>query len=377
MENKICIYAISKNERKFVDRWYESMKEADSIVVLDTGSTDGTAERLKELGVIVDTKIIDPWRFDVARNESLKLVPNDCNILFCTDLDEVLEPGWAKVLKENWIEGKHERGIYKYTWSHLEDGSEGRVFQYDKIHSRRWIWTAPVHELLVKEDGNGEYNDNEIVYLFNDIHLHHYPDKNKSRSSYLPLLELRAKEKPDDYYGLIYLSHEYCYRGHYQKSIDLLNRILKDFDHEPIIEASCYLFMGDSYKSLYKEDNDHCKFTMALKCYYDAINVDPTYIEPYISLAKIYLDEKNYNMAEISIKNGLKNSFRHYTWLERDTSWSYEPWDLLCLATFYSGKKLEAIGYATKALSFAPRDERLISNVELCVENASDKDLIK
>jgi len=377
MENKICIYAISKNERKFVDRWYESMKEADSIVVLDTGSTDGTAERLKELGVIVDTKIIDPWRFDVARNESLKLVPNDCNILFCTDLDEVLEPGWSKVLKEKWIEGKHERGIYKYTWSHLEDGSDGRVFQYDKIHSRRWLWTAPVHELLVRNDGNNDYNDDEILYLFDEIHLHHYPDTNKSRSSYLPLLELRAKEKPDDYYGLIYLSHEYCYRGHYQKSIDLLNRILKDFNYTPLIEASCYLFMGDSYKNLYKEDNDHGKLTMAKKCYYDAINIDPTYIEPYISLAKIYLDEKDYNMAEASIKNGLNKSFRHYTWLERDTSWSYEPWDLLCLATFYSGKKLEAIGYATKALSFAPTDERLVSNVELCVENTTDKELIK
>ena len=39
---KICVYAICKNEEKFVDRWAESMKEADSIYVLDTGSNDNT-----------------------------------------------------------------------------------------------------------------------------------------------------------------------------------------------------------------------------------------------------------------------------------------------------------------------------------------------
>ena len=45
--NKICVYAICKNESQFVDRWYESMKEADEIVVVDTGSTDDTVEKLK------------------------------------------------------------------------------------------------------------------------------------------------------------------------------------------------------------------------------------------------------------------------------------------------------------------------------------------
>ncbi len=45
---KICVYAISKNESKFVDRWVESMSEADDIYVLDTGSIDDTVEKLKK-----------------------------------------------------------------------------------------------------------------------------------------------------------------------------------------------------------------------------------------------------------------------------------------------------------------------------------------
>ena len=45
---KVCVYAISKNDEKFVDRWVNSMKEADEIYVLDTGSTDNTVKNLKK-----------------------------------------------------------------------------------------------------------------------------------------------------------------------------------------------------------------------------------------------------------------------------------------------------------------------------------------
>ena len=45
---KISVYAITKNEEKNVDKWIDSMKEADEIVVLDTGSSDATVERLKK-----------------------------------------------------------------------------------------------------------------------------------------------------------------------------------------------------------------------------------------------------------------------------------------------------------------------------------------
>ena len=43
---KIAVYAIARNEEKFVERWYNSMKEADEVFVCDTGSEDNTAEKL-------------------------------------------------------------------------------------------------------------------------------------------------------------------------------------------------------------------------------------------------------------------------------------------------------------------------------------------
>ena len=50
---RICVYAICKNEEAFVHRWMDSMAEADSVVVTDTGSTDETVERLRARGATV------------------------------------------------------------------------------------------------------------------------------------------------------------------------------------------------------------------------------------------------------------------------------------------------------------------------------------
>ena len=41
---KIYVYAICKNEEKFVRRWMKSMSEADGVFVADTGSSDDSVK---------------------------------------------------------------------------------------------------------------------------------------------------------------------------------------------------------------------------------------------------------------------------------------------------------------------------------------------
>ena len=126
---KVCVYAIAKNEEKFVDRWVSSMMEADHICVLDTGSEDGTVEKLADWGVTVKQECIAPWRFDAARNRSLALVPADTDICVCTDLDEYFRPGWRKALEQAWTAGT-EQLRYTYIWSFGPDGRPGTEFLY-------------------------------------------------------------------------------------------------------------------------------------------------------------------------------------------------------------------------------------------------------
>lgn len=370
MENKICVYAICKNEAKFVETWLNSMSEADYIVVLDTGSEDETYELLKNDPRVyrVEQKVISPWRFDVARNESMKLIPEDANILLCTDLDELLEPGWAQIIRDNWIDGFHVRGYYKYAWSHTESGEPGRIFYYDKLHDRHWYWKAPVHEMLTSDIYDDDYYYAHLLNLFDmGVYLHHYPDHSKSRGSYLPLLELRAKEDPNDYYGLYYLSHEYYYRGFYEKSVETLNYILDTFKdrYTGVEHAACYLFMGDSYRCMGELDK-------AIECYDKAIVIEPTYREPYLFAAEVYNEKKMYRIAIGYVKEAERQSYRHYSWLERDDTWRDKPWDILSISYFYLGDIIASYNAVCEAYSLNPHDSRIKFNYEF-IQNSLNK----
>lgn len=369
--NKICVYAICKNESHFVDRWLDSMQEADYIVVLDTGSDDDTYEKLKGDPRVtrVEQTIIDPWRFDTARNESLKLVPDDTTIYICTDLDEILHKGWADALRKKWKDGFHVRGTYKYIWSHTKTGDPGRIFFYNKIHDKNWIWKHPVHEMLVPTyDVTERYISEHTLNLWDDVTLEHFPDRTKSRGSYLPLLELRAEESPDDYYGLFYLSHEYFYRGFYDKSIDLLTKILTDYaEHYSSLEkAAANLFLGDSWRR--KEDKQK-----ALYFYNKGIEIEPTYRECYLNAAEVYNELQMYEVAIGYTMSALSKSYRHYTWVERDKSYNEQPSDILSVAYYYLAMKdhyksdkfrllKTADSYMNAALYFDPKSERLLYN---------------
>ena len=219
---KVCVYAICKNEEKFVKRWYESIKDADYICVLDTGSTDNTVKLLKELGVKVEVKEINPWRFDVARNESLKLIPKDADICISLDLDEVLIPNSIDNLIKSWSDDV-TRAKYIYNWKLDKDNKPIVSFYTNKIHSNNdYIWTHPVHEVLTY---CGKSVQKEI--LCNDVIINHYPDDSKSRGSYLKLLELSVKEDPLDDRNMHYLGREYMYYGRWNDAIDTLIKHLR------------------------------------------------------------------------------------------------------------------------------------------------------
>ena len=157
---KIVVYAIAKNEEKFVKRWVDSMKEADDIYVLDTGSTDNTVSLLENLGVHVKKEVINPWRFDIARNLSLNMVPDDADICICTDLDEIFEVGWREKLEKIWKKN-FTRLRYNYNWS-LDENMKPLVnFYIEKIHNRNnYKWIHPVHEVLKY---NGKEKENKII----------------------------------------------------------------------------------------------------------------------------------------------------------------------------------------------------------------------
>lgn len=361
---KVCVYAISKNEEIFVERWFNSMKEADEIYVLDTGSTDNTVHKLKDLGVNVIYKNISPWRFDVARNESLKLVPDDADVCVCCDMDEVFEKGWRKKLENVWEPGVN-RLAYNYNWSLDKSDNPIVNFYIQKIHNRKdYEWTHPVHEVL-RYIGEGSEN----IKVCDEITVNHYPDKTKSRGSYLPLLELSVKEDPTDDRNMHYLGREYMYYGKWNEAIDTLIRHLS-LEKSTWKDERCasMRFIGRCYKNLKRYDEARMWLDKAIK-------EAPYLRDPYMEIAILEYDLSNYKKVKKYCLLALNIKNHEKSYINEVFSWDNTVYDLLSVSSFYLGEYDKALVYIKKALEMAPEDERLKKNLKL-IKNKCEKDVL-
>ena len=348
---KVCVYAISKNEEKFVERWYESMKEADEIYVLDTGSEDNTVKLLKEKGVNVSEEVISPWRFDVARNKSLDLVPEDTDICVCTDLDEVFNSGWRKILEDNYVKGS--RVNYTYNWHINDKGVADVTFLLNNIHPREnYFWCHPVHEVLTSD------KEENIITLKNIV-LDHYPDSTKSRSSYLPLLELSVKEDPEDDRNMHYLGREYMYYGMWEECINTLKKHLNLKSAKWNLErAASMRFIARSYINLNNLVEAEFWYKLAIK-------ESPNSREGYVELGMLYYSEKRWLDSIFYLLKSLTIKEKDLIYINEVFCWDSTIDDLLSI-NYYNIELYDlALFHINKALKYDKNNKRLLDNKKL------------
>ncbi len=348
---KIYVYAIARDEEKFVRRWMASMAEADGVYVLDTGSRDGTAEAMTALGAHVTVKPVEPWRFDTARNISMGLVPEDGDILVCTDLDEVLLPGWRAALEAAWAPGC-TTARYEYVWSFRPGGGDGVKFWYEKAHRPGVCrWVRPVHEVL-------EYDVPKVYCTVPGMRLEHHPDPAKSRGAYLGLLELSVAEAPEDERSRCYLGREYMFRGMFDKAVDTLTAYLAmptaTWGPERAAAmgyiARCLRAMGDGQGAE----------LWLLRAAFEA----PEQREPLVELAGLMYEQERWAECERYCRRALDITSRDLSYTTSPEAWGERPWDLLSLACWHQGRWDQAAACARRALELAPGDRRIRENLE-------------
>jgi len=351
---KIAVYTIALNEEKNVDAFMNCLKnEADAVYVTDTGSSDGTVQALRDHGAHVQTAIIKPWRFDTPRNISLAFVPEDVDVVVCIDLDEVLTPGWRAAVESVWT-SQTTRLRYQYAWSHNEDGSPGVTFWYDKIHKRKgYRWVKPVHEILQF------YGEEEVQTFTNGFMLHHYPDQDKSRGSYLPLLELATQEEPGDDRSSHYLGREYMFYQRYDEAIAELKR------HLALPTALWKAERAASMRYLarcYTGGGDH---TEAKSWALRACAESPEDREPWYELALSTFKAPNpdWHMVLFACNQALTILERPATYICEPAAWGSEIYDLLALACWNTSNKQAAAAAGLQAVKLSPNDQRLIANL--------------
>lgn len=346
---KIAVYAIAKNEEKHVKRFCESAKDADLIVIADTGSEDDTVPLAKDCGVQVHQINITPFRFDVARNAALALVPADVDICVSMDLDELLLPGWREELERRWSEGITRLNIGF-------DFGENQVFYPSRAHNRNgYYWKYPCHEYITPDT-----RIKDVCGHTSFLMMQHKPDNSKSRGQYLELLEAAVKEDPSCHRSCYYYARELTFKGRWQEAIVELKRYLTlPTAIWPLEKSHVMRMIGTSMKKL-KQDG--------LYWFRSATAEDPQIRENWFDLATACYEKQRWAESYAAGKNALdiqQNIAQH---TGSPQAWGFMLPDTVAIAAYHLKFKEDAIKYGQMALEMNPTDERLKTNLKFYKE---------
>ena len=350
---KICVYAICNGERHFIPRWMESARPADHILICDTGSTDGAGDLARELGATVYNISVKPWRFDVARNTAISLIPADVDVCISLDIDEILQPGWREEIERVWIKGETNRLKYMFDWG------AGIPFYYEKIHARHgFLWKNIVHEVVAADP-----RTEERWATTNFLLAIHRPDNSKPRSQYLPMLAADVKENPYNPRNSFFYARELTFSDRWQECIDEINRYLTLPGTWESERMYALRIQGRAYSELgqYRE---------AETAYLKSIEQYPYSREPFIDLATFYLMRGNFKRCNEYAKKALEITDKEHTYTVDPYVWGAKAWDLVAWSAWMLGQHQEAYKYGKEAARLDPNDTRLAKNLEFYKDKA-------
>lgn len=339
---KIAVYCPAKNEIDNVDAWYNSCQTADYICVLDTGSTDGTLEKLQSYDKIKVTQAaILPWRFDDAFNMALYSIPTDCDICIRLDLDERLIGDWRNNLISAWTPGT-TRLRYPYVWNWNANGTPGRQWYGDRIHDRAgYRWVGPTHEYLM-------CRGQEKQSWTNSFAIHQFP-KAKTKND-IPLLLEFVREYPHDSRARAYLGREYFYQKNYAKAAETYRHFLT-MESNAVERGQAMLYLAQAEPNRIVE-----WLEMAAK-------EIPDHREPLVKLAEHYYQTQQWNQCLKYAKLALSITKHPMTYICIEEDWNWKPWDLAAIACWHLGLHQEAVDYGVEAVKYNPTDQRLATNL--------------
>jgi glycosyltransferase involved in cell wall biosynthesis len=228
--NTVAIAGICKNEHESIDRYVAQALSADAIYILDTGSTDGTFERLLELqekypNLHVKQQIFDSLDYAAFRNAALTFVnsSNDhIDYIFHVDIDECITEDWRLVLNEYLITSPTKVKIFR------TEMDSGFITELDRIFKNlpgRWFFA--LHEGFSFDDKNHEYMPPISGYK---LTMQHYSVQSENKCSrYNEVIDREWITDPAHYF--------YFYFLHIYSNLKDYGRLLGVYDeHKELIK---------------------------------------------------------------------------------------------------------------------------------------------
>ncbi len=252
---RVSVVLIVKNEEAMLAECLVSVKDADEIVVVDTGSID----RTREIAGCYTDKVYDfAWvdDFAAARNFAASKATGDW--ILSIDADELLEPGGMEKIREAILTVRHAIGIRMTT-----PGTSYHVPRlFRNIPSVRWA--GRIHETI----NMLEFDRLDVAITYRSSPAHALDPKRNIR-----ILEAAHRDDPAGTRTMYYLAREYAYYQEWAKAEAMFERYLRLATWLPekadahFMAALCYWYdgMGNGEKT-----RQHCLSAMNINANFRA-----------------------------------------------------------------------------------------------------------
>lgn len=232
---KIAACWIVKNEAKELALSLKSVRNGvDEMVVVDTGSTDGSAEVAAELGAKV---LHFDWIDDFASARNYGLDNTDADLVIILDADEYFEPEFGPRQKNMVIKHFKQNPECDYlavVFSHID--SDTKLFKMKQSLNRiynmnnKMRFVNRIHEVMLKESGG------VLAGAETELQVMHTGYSSKIVKSKLERNIRILEEQLEDentkglsrYMAISYLMREYTIIHDYPKAYKILKLIMAD-----------------------------------------------------------------------------------------------------------------------------------------------------
>jgi glycosyltransferase involved in cell wall biosynthesis len=293
IKNSVCLNMIVKNESAVILRCLHSVKEIiDEWIIVDTGSTDGTQNMIKEALKEIPGQLYErPWvNFEHNRNEALELAKGHGDYLLLIDADDYLvfqDVPKLPTLTEDY---------YAIACHIGNSRSHHNLLVNQRLN---WKWEGIIHEAI-------DCSDAACGLVLEGLYIEKTNQGARSKDllqkllSDAQILEEALQKEPLNKRYVFHLAGSYAFAGQLEKALKWFNRRIEMGDQSSEVFFSMYAKgLMERFSGFSAE-----KYT---KSFIQAYQFRPSRAEPVYCLADYYISIKCYLLGYLLSKHAISN----------------------------------------------------------------------
>jgi len=350
----LCLNMIVKDEAHIIERCINAARpHIQRWCIVDTGSTDGTQDKIRELLADIPGGLHErPWKnFAFNRNQALELAKQGGGFALFLDADDVLS-----------VDEGSKRPIEDSAFLTIHTGEAMRFQRVGIVNlAKPWHWEGAVHEYLSCEVP-------ATLEILDGWHVHSISDsaRNKGGGKFLrdiEMLKAELAEQPDNTRTVFYLAQSYRDAGMPEAALPLYERRSGMGGFEEEAWYAQYM-MGVMYERLYDWRN-------AVIEYGRAYERRPTRGEPLHALAYLHRMKSDYHLGALYARQAAQLKKPTDILFNDDSVYIWKAYDELAVSLYWCGEYNEARAINEHLLTVIPpaHRPRIEANLKFCMDN--------